>query len=29
LDPEEADGLYGNGPVAEGRLQKYFGSENG
>src|SRR6478752_7379950 len=29
LDPDDAAALYGNGAVAEGRLQKYLGSSNG
>src|SRR5262244_3092156 len=29
LDPEDAAALYGNGLVAEGRPQKYFGSSKG
>src|SRR6185295_9449668 len=29
FEPLEAAPLYGAGPVADGRLQKYFGPENG
>ena len=29
VEPPEAAGLSANGVVAEGRLQKYFGFENG
>src|ERR1700694_1763059 len=29
FDPDDAPALYGNGEVAEGRPQKYFGSSKG
>src|SRR5262249_8986101 len=29
FEPDEASALYANGAVADGRLQKYFGSSNG